>query len=97
MSSTGAEWVSAPTDEVVDAGLGDVRGRGSSVSPPLASVRDLPATSRTASPVGHDVHVVEQDQLGAGVDRLGHLVERVALDLAGQAGELRAYGRRRPR
>ena len=38
-------------------------------------------------------HVVEQDPVGAGVERLGDLVQRVALDLDGKTGRPRARDR----
>ena len=55
------------------------------VTPPDTSVRIGPAASRCATVIGlgdrRGVHVVEQHRIGACLSRLGHLVERVALDL----------------
>ena len=53
----------------------------SRVTPPEASSAARPAVSSTARRRSDGRHVVEQDPVGAGGERLADLVERVALDL----------------
>ena len=71
--------------EVVDPGLGDLArvGPGTAARTPRASRR--PRANSTTSRICGGRHVVEQDEVGAGVDHLAGLLDGVDLDLDRQA------------
>ena len=83
MSSAGAEWVSAPTEmrsTPVAAIVGDGLQRHSTrgfQQRPAGGQGDRLAQRR-------NVHVVEQHDVGAGLERLRQLVERRHFDLDAQ-------------
>ena len=85
MSRTGAEWVSAPTARywtpVSATARASVR-----LSPPDASSSARPRRKSDDLAQLGQPHVVEQDEVGAGVDDLARLFHRVDLDLERQAG-----------
>ncbi len=85
MSSARTEWVSAPI-EIASTPVSATARTVSRVMPPEASSRTRPAAIRDglAQPVGR--HVVEQDAVGTGGDRVAHLLERVGLGLNVQVG-----------
>ena len=80
MSSAGAEWVSAPT-EIRSTPVAAIAATLSSVTPPDASNSARPAVMATAFRKSATVHVVEQHDVGAGLERLRQLVERRHFDL----------------
>ena len=84
-SRLGAEWVSAPT-EMKSTPVAATSATFSSVTPARGLERRSrcrPALARhlTAARSSSALHVVEQQPVGAGVQRLAHLVEVAALDL----------------
>ena len=79
-----AEWVSAPT-ETKSTPVSAISRTVSSVTPPEASSVARPAIERDGLAHQRRRHVVEQDRVGAGVERLAHLVERLGLDLDREA------------
>ena len=83
MSSAGAEWVSAPT-EIRSTPVAAISATLSSVTPPEASNSARPAVMATAFRRSAIVHVVEQHDVGAGLERLRQLVERRHFDLDAQ-------------
>ena len=89
-SSERAECVSAPT-EISSTPVSAIARIVSRLTPPEASSRARPAVSATASRSSVERHVVEEDRVDAGLERLCDLAERVALDLdrkvAGRADE----------
>ena len=76
----GTEWVSAPT-EMKSTPDSAYAPTVSSVTPPDTSTCDRALEQRDGLAHLLGRHVVEQHAVGAGVARLGDLVERVALDL----------------
>ena len=100
-SSERAEWVSAPTEmksTPVSANVAD------GVERDAAGCLERGATGDQRHGPAQDIgrHVVEQDPVGAGGERLVELVERVDLDLDRHGRVLRRGGvdarcRRRPR
>ena len=93
MSAAGAECVSAPTLITSTPAFGELASTRSSVMPPEASSRARPARTPHGLAQRLDVEVVEQDDVGAGPERLLELVERVDLDLDA-AGVRRSLARR---
>ena len=93
MSSAGLEWVRAPTATKSTPVSATARAV-SSRSPPLASsrVRGVAAGQGDGRAQVGQVHVVEQDEPGAGLQRLADLVQGVALHLERQRGCGRADG-----
>ncbi len=73
-----------PDGKVVHAGLGDRAGAGQ--RQPAAGLQQRPAAGQPhcRGQVRYG-EVVQQDQVGAGLQRLGYLLEGVALDLQRQA------------
>ena len=89
-SSVGAEWVSAPT-EMKSTPVSAISRTVSRSTPPEAS-SDGPVRAgfgvaqRDRPAQGLGVHVVEQQPVGAGAERVGDLVEVAALDLDRSSG-----------
>ena len=106
-SRVGAEWVRAPTEmkSTPVSAIGRTVSRStppeaSSDGPLAAPRRGVAQLDRLAQRLG--VHVVEQQQVGAGPERVGDLVEVAALDLdrevgVGAAGGVDGLGQRRRR
>ena len=80
MSSTRTECVSAPT-EMKSAPVSAYAPTESRVMRPDTSTFAAPSRISTALRDLVGAHVVDEHDVDAGVARLGHLVERVALDL----------------
>ena len=94
MSTAGAECVSAPTD-TKSAPVAASSGIRSSVTPPEISICGAAARARDrlANLVGG--HVVDEDRLDAGGERLVDLRERLGFDLDRHPGPMRARARDR--
>ncbi len=92
-SSTGAEWVRAPTEmrsAPAVASRGRPRGRPRRTPPPASST---PSARSRATHAGHPLegHVVQHDHGGPGGHRLVHLDEVVALHLHHPPGPQRPW------
>ena len=85
ISTAGADWVIRPT-EMKSTPVSAMPRMVSRLTPPEASSGTRPATSSTASAQGRHVHIVEQQAVGAGVERFFDLLDAVDLDLHLQAG-----------
>ena len=81
-----AETKSTPASAAARAVSGVMRPEASVVtSAPVASLKSFTSTTAFGHRGGR--HVVEQDALGAGVERLVHLVERARLGLEEEAAQ----------
>ena len=90
-----AEWVSAPT-ETKSTPVSAISRTVSSETPPEASSVALPCDELDGFAHERRRHVVEQDLLRAGGERLAHVVQRLGLDLDRQAASGAREGARRP-